>query len=107
MKAIKIITSGGADGLAAGELFREIAAANGIRITLEQSSVMFPIGGRDMGPSIGIFVDGQCMHIGAPSRKQVESWLLGGPEEDCCGFCGGQMRDFLKAPARTFLSRPA
>ncbi len=97
MKTIKVVSSSQVDNSATFELIREMLAERGLEARLEKARIIPGIQGAGVMESAGVFIDGEAVHGGTPSASEIEAWLDGIEEEPCCGFCGGQGRDYLKS----------
>jgi len=97
MKTIKVVSSSRVDNSATYELIREMIEERGLEVGLEKARIIAGIQGNGVMQSTGVFIDGEQVHDGAPDRSEIEAWLAAIEEEPCCGFCGGQGRDYLKS----------
>lgn len=97
MKTIKVVSSSHVDNSATFELIRKMIEERGLEVRLEKARIIPGIQGAGVMEAAGIFIDSERVHKGTPSRDEIETWLDGIEEEPCCGFCGGQGRDYLKS----------
>lgn len=97
MKSIKVVSSSSVDNSATFELIREMIEERGLEVRLEKARIIAGIQGTGVMEATGVFVDGEQVHSGTPGREEIEGWLDGIEEEPCCGFCGGQGREYLKS----------
>lgn len=97
MKTIKVVSSSRVDNSATFELIREMIEERGLKVRLEKARIIAGIQGAGVMEAAGVFIDGEAVHSGTPSREEIEVWLDGIEEEPCCGFCGGQGREYLKS----------
>lgn len=97
MKTIKVVSSSRVDNSATYELIREMIEERGLEVRLEKARIIAGIQGSGVLEAVGVFIDGEQVHAGVPERGEVEAWLAEIEAEPCCGFCGGQGRDFLKS----------
>lgn len=97
MKTIKVVSSGRTDNSATFDLIREMIGERGLEVRLEKARIVAGIQGDGVMAAAGVFIDGEQVHDGIPGRSEIEAWLAKIEEEPCCGFCGGQGRDYLQS----------
>ena len=97
MKTIKVVSSSRVDNSATYELIQAMIAERGLEVRLEKARIIAGIQGAGVMEATGVFIDAEQVHSGVPERSEIEAWLDGIEAEPCCGFCGGQGRDFLKS----------
>jgi hypothetical protein len=97
MKTIKVVSSSRVDNSATYELIREMIEKRGLEVRLEKARIVAGIQGVGVMEAVGVFIDGEQVHDGAPDRSEIEGWLVEIEKEPCCGFCGGQGQDYLKS----------
>lgn len=97
MKTIKVVSSSRVDNSATYQLIQEMIEERGLEVRLEKARIIAGIQGDGVMAAAGVFIDGEQVHDGAPGRAEIEVWLAEIEKEPCCGFCGGQGRDFLKS----------
>jgi len=97
MKTIKVVSSSRVDNSATFELIQEMIEERGLEVRLEKARIIPGIQGAGVMEAAGVFIDGEAVHSGTPGRSEIEAWLDGIEAEPCCGFCGGQGRDYLKS----------
>lgn len=97
MKTIKVVSSSRVDNSATFELIRKMIEERGLEVRLEKARIIPGIQGAGVMEAAGVFIDSELVHEGTPNRDEIEAWLADIEEEPCCGFCGGQGRDYLKS----------
>lgn len=97
MKTIRVVSSSSVDNASTYELFRQLIEERGLEVRLEKARIIAGLQGAGVMEEAGIIIDGERVHDGIPGRSEVEAWLDSVEAEPCCGFCGGQGREFLKS----------
>lgn len=97
MKTIRVISSSRIDNAGTYELFRQLIEERGLEVRLEKARIIPGMQGAGVMEEAGVIIDGERVHGGTPDQREIEAWLDSVEAEPCCGFCGGQGREFLKA----------
>lgn len=97
MKTIKVVSSRQVDNSATFELIQAMIEERGLEVRLEKARIVPGIQGAGVMEATGVFIDADQVHSGTPGREEISVWLDGIEAEPCCGFCGGQGREFFKS----------